>query len=100
MVALELKLGGEFGEGKAISLSGLRNRLAAESFDAIHFHINSSGGCASESFAIYNMLRAQPVPVAATAIGACRSGGLIIYMAAALRKSEGRYRIYDASRKS
>ena len=89
MVAvLELKLKGEVGEGKAICLSGLRSRLAAESFDAIHFDINSSGGCASESFAIYNLLRAQPVPVAATAIGACHSGGLIIYMAAALRKAK------------
>jgi ATP-dependent protease ClpP protease subunit len=85
---LELTLKGAIGEGKPISLSSVRNRLSVESISAIHFQINSQGGCARESFAIYNLLRAQPVPVAATATGECNSGGLLIFMAAALRKAK------------
>jgi ATP-dependent protease ClpP protease subunit len=85
---LELKLNGEVGEDKPISLSSVRNRLAAESFNAIHIEIRSQGGCAASAFSIYNLLRAQPVPVAATAIGECHSGGLIIFMAASLRKAK------------
>jgi len=87
-MVLELKLNGEVGEDKPISLGSVRNKLAAESFTAIHIEIRSQGGCAAEAFAIYNLLRAQPVPVAATAIGECHSGGLIIFMAASLRKAK------------
>jgi ATP-dependent protease ClpP protease subunit len=90
MVAtLELVLTGSIGEDKPISLASVRKQLAARSFDAIHFEIRSHGGCVSQSFAIYNLLRALPVPIAATASGPVYSGGLIIYMAASLRKAKG-----------
>jgi ATP-dependent protease ClpP protease subunit len=86
---LELTLKGAIGADKPISVASVRKQLAAKPFDAIHIEIDSQGGCVSESFAIYNLLRAQPVPVASTASGACHSGGLIIYMAASLRKAKG-----------
>ena len=52
VAVLELKLTGEIGEAKAICFSDLRSRLAAVSLDAIHFEINSGGGCAAEAFSM------------------------------------------------
>jgi ATP-dependent protease ClpP protease subunit len=87
---LELKLKGPIGLGKSVSASLIRGQLeaAAGSFNAIHFTIDSAGGDFAESLEIYSMLRAQVFPVAATAIGQCCSGGLIIFMAAGLRKAK------------
>jgi ATP-dependent protease ClpP protease subunit len=87
---LELKLKGPVGAGRSISASFIRGQLeaAAGSFNAIHFTIDSKGGDFSESLEIYSMLRAQVCPVAATAIGECCSGALIIFMAAGLRKAK------------
>ena len=87
-VVLELTLKGAIGEDKAISLASVREQLAAQSFDAIHIEINSHGGCASTAFAVYNLLRALPVPIAATATGACHSGALLVFMSATLRKAK------------
>lgn len=87
---LELGLKGSIGEGKSISASLIRGKLegAAGSYSAIHFSIDSEGGDFEESFAIFTMLRAQPFPVAATAIRQCYSGALLIFMAAGLRKAK------------
>src|SRR3954454_20331790 len=88
-MVLELTLRGAIGTDKPISTASVRKQLAAKSCEAIHMDIESCGGCVSQAFAIYDLLRAQPVPVAATASGPCHSGGLIIYMAASLRKAKG-----------
>lgn len=58
------------------------------------------GGDFEESLAIFTMLRAQPFPVAATAIRRCNSGALRIFMAAGLRKAkpETEFLIHPSSR--
>src|SRR5215212_8103180 len=73
---------------------------AAGTFNAIHFTIDSKGGDSAESFEIASMLRSQVCPVAATAIGECCSGGLIIFMAAGLRKAKAgtEFQIHPTSR--
>jgi ATP-dependent protease ClpP protease subunit len=101
-MVLELKLKGPIGEGKSISASLIRGQLeaAAGSYNAIHFTISSKGGDFSEAIEIFTMLRAQPFPVAATAIGEVFSGALLVFMAAGLRKAKAsaEFLIHPASR--
>src|SRR5438105_3004145 len=88
-MVLDLILEGPIGFDKPISLTSVRQKIAtAGPFSAIHVQISSGGGEADEAFDIYTLLRAQPVPVCATATGECYSGGLIIFMAGALRKAK------------
>src|SRR4051812_45871518 len=99
---LELNLKGSIGPQKSISESLIRRRIEAAtgSFNAIHFTIDSTGGDVEESFAISTMLLALPFPIAATAIGECFSGALLIFMAAGLRKAKTgtRFLLHPASR--
>src|SRR4051812_35805083 len=96
---LELALIGAIGSNQPISIAAVKFALANKSFDRIQLRIDSTGGSATEALEIYEVLRAQPVPIAATVIGDCLSGALIIYMSASLRSaiSSATFLIHPAS---
>jgi ATP-dependent protease ClpP protease subunit len=84
---LEMVLNGKIGPTEPISLAVVRRQLATQQFDRVSLQVNSVGGDFAEAIAIYNHLRALPVPIRAVAKENCASGGMLIFLAASLRLS-------------
>ena len=81
---LTLRLTGEIGAG-GVTSAGVRRQLVLRDFRHLHMEICSTGGDSAEAFSIYEMLRAQPVPVSARASLRCCSAAMVVYLAADLR---------------
>jgi|GEM_PF-4624708 len=84
-----LQLNGAVGEGESISFRSVRDRLARQEFSHLHVQISTTGGIVSEGMAIYEHLRALPVPVSSEVIGQCLSIGMAVLMAGDFRFSIG-----------
>lgn len=83
---LVIELRGAIGSNASINVESARKQLQrAGAFHHLHVDITSSGGDANEAFGLYDLFRAQPVPVSARASVECLSAGMIVLMAADLR---------------
>lgn len=76
-----LDLRGAIGEGEAICLRAVTEKLPVRRFDHLHVRINSTGGDVREGFAIYSYLRSFPVPISAEAVDRCLSMAMVLLMA-------------------
>lgn len=81
---LTIRLRGAVGLAAPISESVVRTTLTSTPHDRILVDIETDGGEVDEAFRIFELLRAQPLPMAAIS-GKCHSAGMIILMGAALR---------------
>jgi ATP-dependent protease ClpP protease subunit len=85
---LEIALVGKIGIDQPVNVAAVRRALTGRPFDRIHLSIDCTGGSSDQAFEIYDAIRAQPVPVSATVIKNCLSGGLIVFHAASLRSAK------------
>jgi len=80
-----LDLRGAIGEGEAICLRSVTERLSGRSFEHLHIRITSTGGDVREGFRLYSYLRSFPVPVSAEAVTQCLSMAMVLLMAGDFR---------------
>ena len=83
-----LMLIGEINNGSATTLiSQLLELERREQGAVITLYLNTPGGSLSDSFAIYDVMRAISSPIVVNAVGQCASGGLLVLSGGDLRLS-------------
>ena len=86
-----IRLTGEIGAGNSFSLALVKEQIGIAALAGpvrrLHLIINSTGGTTGEGFAIYDYLRALPLPISAEIAGRCESSAVVVLLAASFRRA-------------